>query len=92
MMELRPSPEDLVRMLVDDELVALDLLLERMPTVDRDRRDTPNDPAAADLEGNDQEALCRLVADPGRRGVVVTIARQLRQLGVTIRPRNETVP
>ncbi len=92
MMVLRPSPEDLIGMLVDDELVALDLLLERLPINDRERRNSVNDPAVADLSDRDQETFAKMVSSPGRRGVVVTIARQLRQLGVTIRPRAESAP
>jgi ABC-type iron transport system FetAB permease component len=92
MMVLRPSPEDLIKMLVDDELVALDLLLERLPTKEQERRDNVNGPAVADLGDADQETFAKMVPNAVRRGVVVTISRQLRQLGVTIRPRAESAP
>lgn len=83
---LQPSPEELVRMLVDDELVALDLLLERHAD-SRDVRANWDDPADVD----DAE-LRQLVPDPKRRGAVVTVARQLRQVGISIRPRRDGAP
>lgn len=86
MIVLQPSPEELVRMLVDDELVALDLLLERHAD-SRDVRANWDDPADVD----DAE-LRQLVPDPKRRGVVVTVARQLRQVGISIRPRRDGAP
>jgi hypothetical protein len=84
LMELRPSPEDLVGMLVEEELVALDLLLDRLPIGDKDERDM-RDPADFD-----DPQLRLLVPDPVRRGTVVTVARQLRQIGVSIRPRRKS--
>jgi hypothetical protein len=83
MLELHPSPEELVGMLVDDELVALDLLLERHAD-SHDLRASWDD-----LADVDDVELRQLVPDPKRRGTVVTIARQLRQVGISIRPRKE---
>lgn len=89
MLVLHPSPEELIASLDDDELIALDLLLERLPNGDVDRRAKMDDPAVADLGSADQSRLQGLVPDPIRRGRVVTVARQLRRLGIEIRPRRE---
>jgi hypothetical protein len=90
-MELRPLPEDLINTLAENERVALDLLLERLPLDDRDTRNGNwAAPATADMLGlADQQTLRDLIPNAHRRGAVITTARQLRQLGVTIRPRRE---
>jgi hypothetical protein len=86
MLELRPTTEDLIAALSAEEQVAIDLLLDRSLS-DRDLRAAVGDPAVADLDEADQEVLQRLVPDRARRGAIVSLARQLRQVGVTIRPR-----
>jgi hypothetical protein len=73
---LRPSPEELVPTLPDNEQVAIDLILEL----------TLHDDCCI-WDGKRYQQLRELVPDDARRGYLGTLCKQLRLLGVSIRPR-----
>lgn len=77
---LHPSPEDLVLTLPDNEQIAVDLILEMT---------MPDDCCAWD--GKRYQELRELVPNDARRGYLGTLCKQLRLLGVSIRPRMENL-
>lgn len=73
---LRPTPEDLIATLSDDELVALDHLLAHQ---------------WSDV-GVDLDLLARIVPNVARRSLLGTLARQVDLLGTAILPRDRIDP
>jgi hypothetical protein len=72
-----PSPRDLAERLGPDERVAIDLILEQ-------HLDTP---WKKDQPNIDVPAFALLVPDKQRRGHLLTLAGQLRALGITLDDR-----
>jgi hypothetical protein len=77
-----PSPRDLVAQLLPDERVAVDLILEQ-------HLDTPWKRLAKDEDQPNVDApiFTNLVPDKQRRGYLLTLAGQLRALGITLDDR-----
>lgn len=88
MLSLRPSPEDLLAALPEDELIILDLLFEKLPLDGKADRESFDALATdAGLSPKDQQLFRQAVPDENRRGYLISLVRQVRQLGISIRPR-----